>query len=370
MHHLSGPLLALLSTLMLSACTTVNPYYDPSRPHHRPDGFQNKHVEFVPKGLGTLLRWRWQAWRDDLPQPPQAPVPTVAPDRAFIAANARAGRAMEPAITWIGHATMLTQFGGLNLITDPMFSGRASPVSFAGPLRAQPPGLALDELPHIDLVLISHNHYDHLDEPSVRALNAQAGGPPLFIVPLGIKPWLAELGITHVVELDWWDSHRMASPMGPMDLVLTPAQHWSGRSLSDRLATLWGGFAVFAPDFHFFYSGDTGYSKDFAEIRDRFSARQPGGGFDIALIPSGAYEPRWFMRETHANPAEALQIHRDLQARRSVGVHWGTFPLTDEPLDEPPRALAAARAAQGVTDDAFFVLAIGQTRRLPRRGAP
>lgn len=152
--------------------------------------------------------------------------------------------------------------------------------------------------------------------------------------------------------------------------MLTPAQHSSGRTLADRLTTLWGGFAVFAPDFHFLYFGDTGDSPDFAEIRRRFTERQRGGGgFDVAMLPIGAYEPRWFMRDQHVNPDEAVRIHRDLQAKRSIGVHWGTFNLTDEALDEPPRALAEALRAQAVTPDNFMLLAVGETRRLPRRNA-
>jgi N-acyl-phosphatidylethanolamine-hydrolysing phospholipase D len=342
----------------------------PPGPHHRDGGFQNNYLEFQAKGPLALLQWQWASWRNGLPKPPQAPTPRVEPELGFIHANARAGAAMQPAITWIGHATMLAQFGGLNLLTDPIFSERASQVSFAGPKRAQPPGVALADLPHIDLVLVSHNHYDHLDEASVRALNAQAGGPPLFVVPLGVKAWLAEVGITNAVELDWWQSQRIETAVGVVEIVLTPVQHWSGRSLTDRMATLWGGYAVFAPDFQLFHAGDTGYSPDFAEIGRRFADRQRDGGFDIALLPVGAYEPRWFMKDQHADPAEAVQIHRDLRARRSVGYHWGTFTLTDESLDEPPRALVAAGRAQGITEDEFFVLAIGQTRRLPRHTAP
>ena len=270
---------------------------------------------------------------------------------------------MQPAITWIGHATMLAQFGGLNIITDPMFSERASPLSFVGEKRQVAPGLALIDLPHIDVVLISHNHYDHLDDASVRALNAQAGGPPLFVVPVGNKAWMAKRGIANVVELDWWQSHLI----GSVELVLTPVQHWSGRGLNDSMTTLWGGYAVFAPDLHLFFSGDTAYSKDFADIRERFAARQGSAGFDIALIAIGGYEPGWFMASQHVNPAEAVQIHIDLAARRSVGVHWGTFELTDESLDDPPMQLAQARKAKGVADQDFFVMAIGETRKLPRR---
>lgn len=357
---------------MLAGCSTPNPYFSAAKPHHRPSGFQNNYTEFEPKNFFTdvLLGWQLPSRLRGLPPAPSAPPPTVAPDLAFIRANAAAGAAMQPAVTFVGHATMLAQMptaaGGVTLITDPMFSDRASPVSFAGPRRFQPPGLALADLPRVDVVLISHNHYDHLDEPSVRALNAQTGGPPLFVVPLGIKPWLAERGITHAVELDWWDRHTVAG----VEIVLTPAQHWSGRSLTDRLVTLWGGFAVLSPHFHFFYSGDTGYSRDFQDIRRHFAERQSpaqGGGFDIALLPVGAYEPRWFMGQQHTNPAEAVTIHRDLGAKRSVGVHWGTFELSDEALDQPPKELAIARTAQGVPADAFTVMAIGETRKLPRR---
>lgn len=356
----------------LTACTTVNPYFDAAKPHHRPNGFQNNYTDFQPRGLTEVLAWRVDAARKGLPPAPKAPVPTVAPDVSFVATNAKAGPAMAPAVTWIGHASALLQMptaaGGLNILLDPVFSDRASPLSFVGPKRAQAPGLTLAQLPHIDLVLVSHNHYDHLDAASVDALNAQPGGPPLFVVPLGIKPWLAERGITRAIELDWWQSHTHEG----MEIVLTPAQHWSGRGVTDRLATLWGGFALFSPHFHAIYTGDTGYSKDFADIAARFAPRQAaaqGGGFDLALVPIGAYEPRWFMQTQHVNPDESVRIHLDLKAKRSMGVHWGTFNLTDEALDEPPEALAKARAAQGIAEDAFFVLAVGQTRQFPRRRA-
>ena len=334
-------------------------------PHHREGFFQNNYTAFAPKGLLELMSWHWQARRDGLPRPPRTPTPVVAPEREFIAANARAGTAMQPAVTWIGHATVLAQLGGINLLTDPIFSERASPVQWLGPKRAQPPGLALHELPHIDAVVISHNHYDHCDEASLRALAAQPGGPPLFLVPLGMRHWMEGIAITHVVELDWWQSQRV----GDVELVLTPVQHWSARGLHDRMRALWGGWAVFAPDQHLFFAGDTGYSADFADIRQRFAARQQDEGFDIALLPVGAYEPRWFMAQQHINPEEAVRIHRDLGARSSMGMHWGSFELTDESLDEPPRALAQARATASLAEEDFFVMAIGQTRRLPRRDA-
>lgn len=348
----------------------ANPHYDPSKPHHRRGGFQNVHTEFTPKGLAEVLRWRWNAARQGLPPPPKAPIPTVAAELDFLHHNAKAAQQMQASVTWIGHATVLAQLGGLTLLTDPIFSERASPLARVGPKRHSPPGIAPQQLPHVDLVLVSHNHYDHLDEASVDALNRQPGGPPLFVVPLGLKPWLADRGIRNAVELDWWQEHRLPAPGGEVQVTLVPAQHWSARGLTDRLTTLWGGFAVFAPDCHLFYAGDTGYSRDFSDMRRHFAHRQgheQGGGFDIALLPIGAYEPRWFMATQHVNAEEAVKIHLDLGAKKSLGVHWGTFELTDEALDEPPRALAAQRLAQGVADEDFFVMAIGETRRLARR---
>ena len=223
-------LLQMLPVLAACAQTPAAQTPPDAPPHHRNGGFQNNHMDFAPRGLADLLQWRWHALRQGLPPAPQTPTPRVSPDLAFITSNASAGAAMEPAVTWIGHATVLAQIGGLNLLTDPIFSERASPVAFAGPKRALPPGLALSELPRIDLVVISHNHYDHCDAPSLRALNAQPGGPPLFLVPLGLKAWMAEQGVANVVELDWWQSHRL----GSVDVVMTPVQHWSGRGLTDR----------------------------------------------------------------------------------------------------------------------------------------
>ena len=245
-------------------------------------------------------------------------------------------------------------------------------MQFIGPKRAQPPGIALADLPIIDVVLISHNHYDHLDKASVLGIaerSKAAGKPTLFLVPLGMKSWFTDLGIANTVEMDWWDRQVLQG----VEFNFTPVQHWSARSFGDRSQTLWGGYAVFAPDLHWYFSGDTGYSKDFADTKARFADRlaaDKGGGFDLALIAVGAYEPRWFLAEQHVNPAEAVQIHKDLGAKRSVGVHWGTFELTDESLDQPPKDLAAARTAQGLKDEDFSVMAIGETRVLPARPKP
>jgi N-acyl-phosphatidylethanolamine-hydrolysing phospholipase D len=204
-----------------------------------------------------------------------------------------------------------------------------------------------------------------LDEASVLSLNAQAGGPPVFVVPLGVARWMRGKGIAaeQLVELDWWDEHDFKG----LKIALTPAQHWSGRSLTDRLATLWGGFAVFGSDINWIYTGDTGYSRDFQDIAARYASRLGAGGFDLAVIPIGAYEPRWFMREQHINPAESVQIHLDLKSKLSIGVHWGTFVLTDEPLDQPPEDLARALKDKGLAASAFRALAVGETLKVPRR---
>jgi N-acyl-phosphatidylethanolamine-hydrolysing phospholipase D len=338
----------------------------PTKAHHTANGFRNNYIGSVTKSLGDFLRWQLHRSRHHLPPKPRLPTPQVTADLDFLRRNALAGTEMSPAATWIGHATVLVQASGLNVLTDPVFSRRASPVSFAGPSRAQPPGIALRDLPHIDVVAISHNHYDHLDRASVRALADQTGGAPLFLVPLGVRSWLARLGISRTVELDWWDNHVHAG----VEFQLTPAQHWSGRSLSDRNQTLWGGWAVLGADFHWCFTGDTGYSQDFADVRRRFAGRQTpeqGGGFDIALIAVGACLPRWFMKDQHVDLAEAVQIHLDLGAKRSVGVHWGTFALADDPLDQPLHDLATARRDKGVPEESFFLLPVGGTRQVPRR---
>ena len=343
---------------------------DPQKRHHRESGFQNNYEEFVPKSLADVLRWRWNAARNGLPRKPQTATPRIDPDLQFLKANAAAGTAMVPSVTWIGHATVLAQLRGINLLTDPVFSDRASPFSFVGPKRHVAPGVSLGDLPHVEFVLISHNHYDHLDGTTVDALAAQAGGPPTFVVPLGLKSWFEARGIATVVELDWWQCHLFTGSNGVIEILLCPAQHWSARGLNDRMKTLWGGFAIIASDCHFFFAGDTAYSRDFEDIRAHLAPRQTfaaGGGFDIAILPIGAYEPRWFMQDQHVNTEEAVKIHQDLGAKSSLGVHWGTFELTDEALDEPPRALAQDALSAGLRAGEFFVLAVGETRRIAER---
>ena len=314
-----------------------------------PRRFRNNY----PSGWHRASFWRWQRerWADDRARQPAMPVPgsSVAPDLAWIAAN----RAV-PAITWIGHSSFLVQCAGLNVLTDPMLSTRASPFASFGPRRVQPPAIALGVMPRIDVVVISHNHYDHLDEASVRGLAAQAGGPPRYLVPLGLASWFRQRGLATVEEFAWWQDVRLEA----VRFTLTPVQHWSARGLHDRDQTLWGGWRLDAPAASVFFAGDTGYSSDFADIRERL------GAVDYALLPIGAYAPRWFMRVMHLDPADAVQVHRDLEARTSIAMHWGAFKLTDEPLDEPPRKLASALAEAAVPADRFWLMKCGETRRL------
>jgi L-ascorbate metabolism protein UlaG (beta-lactamase superfamily) len=350
----SAGVIALATAGLLASCAGLGSfaYYsageaaDPAKTHHTPEGFRNNYDNW---GKLDFWKWQWERTRDGLPKPPLQETPRVQPEVAFLQANAT-----EPTLTWLGHASVLLQVGSYNILTDPNLSERASPVSFYGPKRHAAPGLDFEQLPHIDLVLISHNHYDHLDVASIKRLAAQRGGPPMFVVPLGLEKWMRENGVGNVVELDWWD--RIGK--GSLDIFLVPVQHWSQRTLWDRNKTLWGGFYVRHRTLSFVFTGDTGYSQDFSDIKKRLGAP------DFAAIPIGAYEPRWFMGKQHVDPAEAVKIHQDLGARHSLGVHWGVFELTDESLDEPPRALAAAREKAGLNPEQFFVLKLGETRRL------
>jgi N-acyl-phosphatidylethanolamine-hydrolysing phospholipase D len=298
---------------------------------------------------GSFWRWKLEQLLAGLPKEPAGGwrFERALPDPA----------SGNPSVTWVGHATVLLHVGGRYVLTDPQFSERASPLRLVGPRRVVPPLPALGELPRIDAVLISHNHYDHLDRASVTRLAEQPGGPPRFFVPLGLKDWFARLGIGEVVELDWWQKAGHAG----LELHFVPAQHWSRRGLRDTNLSLWGGWVLLHPELSFYFAGDTGYSQDFADIRARF------GGFDLAAIPIGAYAPRWFMQASHINPEEAVRVHRDVNARQSLGIHWGTFAgLTDESLYEPPEALAAERSKAGLAADEFFVLRHGETRVLRR----
>ncbi len=260
-----------------------------------------------------------------------------------------AALAKNPSVTWIGHATFLVRMDGVTFLTDPIFSERASPVSFAGPERLVAPGVPLQALPPIDFVTISHDHYDHADRASIAALAAR--GIPFF-VPLGLGELVEAAGGT-ATELDWWQS----AEFGPVRIHCVPAQHFSGRSLTDGNRRLWAGWVVAGPSRRFFHAGDTGYFDGFRTVGERL------GPIDLAALPIGAYAPASIMQFVHMNPEEAIQAALDLRAGTAVAMHYGTFDLTDEPLDEPPRRFHAEATRRALEPVAAWTLAIGETRQ-------
>jgi L-ascorbate metabolism protein UlaG (beta-lactamase superfamily) len=339
---------AVLGAIAAGICLAADA--DRAPPHRGPDGFRNPDPDYRLKTGEDVRRWRRERADRNIPEADSYRFELAANDPAFLRAN----RTQRTA-TWVGHATVLLQFDGVNVLTDPQFSERASPVQFAGPKRAVPPGIALDDLPSIDLVVISHDHYDSLDVNTIRALRRRTGGDQtLFVVPLELADWFRDVGVENVRELDWWES----TTLGQLTITATPAQHWSQRTPWGRNSTLWSGWVIAAPEFRVWFAGDSGYAPLFREIGEKL------GPFDLALIPIGAYEPRWFMQANHINPEEAVLVHKDVGARRSIAIHWGTFVLSDEPLTEPPVKLEEARARHGLSPGEFSVLRHGETTRL------
>ena len=256
---------------------------------------------------------------------------------------------------WIGHATYLINNGDINILTDPIFSKRASPVGFAGPKRMIPPAMTLNDLPKIDAVVVSHNHYDHLDIWSLKKL-FKLNSETIFLVPTGDKKRLVKAGIRNVVEMNWWDIFRVSNT----EFHFTPVQHWSKRGLFDRNKSLWGGWFIKSNDLSLYHAGDTGYSSDFKTTYERLGAP------DYSFIPIGAYDPRWFMKDSHVNPEEAVQIALDLKTPHSFGMHWGTFTLTDEPVLEPPARLKEALEKQNLESDFFISPKPGEILQLTK----
>jgi L-ascorbate metabolism protein UlaG (beta-lactamase superfamily) len=303
-------------------------YFNPAAPVY---GFRAWRV------LGWMARRRprrWPRWIDD----PLLPVPPTVVSGRQIAA------------TFVGQSTFLLQMDGVNVLTDPIWSDRASPVRWAGPRRVRRPGVAFDNLPPIHLVLVSHNHYDHMDLPTLRRL--QQRFDPMFVTGLGNRRYLLKRGLTRVEELDWWQTG--AGPNG-LTVTMTPARHFSRRGLFDRLRTLWGGFALTGRDKRIFFTGDSAYGDHFREIGRRLER------IDLALLPIGAYEPRWLFQAAHVNPEEAVRAHRDLAPRLSIGMHFGTFQLTDEAIDAPIDELRQSLRRHGIAKRDFRVPRFGET---------
>jgi L-ascorbate metabolism protein UlaG (beta-lactamase superfamily) len=257
-------------------------------------------------------------------------------------------------LTFVGHSTFLIQTAAGNILTDPMFSSRAGPLSVFGPRRVRQPAVRFDDLPAISTVLLSHNHYDHCDLPTLRELAKRFD--PIVVTPLGNGRLVRSAGIRRVEELDWWQNAQMPA----LPITLTPARHFSARTPFDRNRALWGGFTLTAGGRRIFFAGDSAYASFFREVRRRL------GPVDLALLPIGAYEPRWFMHVVHMNPEEAVQAHVDLDASESIGMHFGTFQLTTEGIDDPLRALDEARRQKEIPASRFMTLDFGDSMRLER----
>jgi L-ascorbate metabolism protein UlaG (beta-lactamase superfamily) len=300
------------------------------------------------RGSGSLIQWLANRepgpWREWTPAAPGPPPPARISDGGL-------------RVTFVGHSTVLIQMDGVNILTDPIWSMRASPFSWIGPRRHRPPGLRFEDLPPIDVVLQSHDHYDHLDEPTLRRITARHRVK--FVVPLGVQARLITKGISGSAastELDWW---QCASISAEAKITAVPARHFSGRSLRDRNRTLWCGYVIEGPSGVVYFAGDTGYGDHFREIRERFP------NLRLALLPIGAFRPQWFMGTVHMSPPEAVRAHQELGAARCIGIHFGTFRLADDGEDEAVTELHRAVGVAGVPAEQFTALGSGQGLGIP-----
>jgi len=295
------------------------------------------------RGPADILRWQYERITGRTPRRERSPpgAPRRPNDGALV-------RALSASLTWVGHASFVARLGGKLAAIDPVFSERIRGVV----PRLVGPGVVPEQLPPLDVVLVTHNHYDHLDLPSLKRVGPEA----LYVVPLGNGATLKRAGLPRVVELDWWQAHRA----GELEVTLVPARHWSMRAPWDRNDGLWGGFVLRGPEGVAYHSGDTAYFDGFAEIRARCGAP------DWAMLPVGAYEPRWFMQPQHMDPDDALRAFENLGARTMVAMHWGTFVLTDEPAAEPPARTRDGFTSRGWDPSRLWVMEVGETRELTR----
>ena len=330
MRSLCAIVLILLSCHSMSETYKVSDHYD-GKTFHNPG--QND-----LKSFWQVLKWKMTNARVEWPET----VPTKNYPLRPLATNEKINA------TFVNHATFLIQLPGLNILTDPLFSERTSPFTFMGPMRVRPPGIPLEMLPKIDVVLISHNHYDHLDLEAIKQIDGKFH--PLFLVALGDEKLLLENGIQNVKAMDWWEEVKVKD----VRMTFAPSQHWSARWLWDKNKSLWGSFMIDNGRVKTYFAGDTGYGAHFLDIKSRLGAP------DLALLPIGAYKPQWFMRFHHMNPEDAVKAHIDLGATRSIGMHFGTFQLADEGFDEPVRDLNIAREKLNIPESKFSVLEEGQ----------
>ncbi|KPM08456.1 N-acyl-phosphatidylethanolamine-hydrolyzing phospholipase D-like protein [Sarcoptes scabiei] len=259
-------------------------------------------------------------------------------------------------ITWLGHSTILAEFDNISVLTDPIFSERASPSQVFGPKRYRDSPCTIHDLPSsLDAVIISHSHYDHLDLNSVVLLNARYGNDLRWFIPRGLGDWFSRMECDNIVELDWWETNCLPDK-GDVSFVFTPAQHWSKRTLTDDNRSLWGSWVVKGPRFKFFFTGDTGFCEVFKRIGSIY------GPFDVAAIPIGTYEPRKQMKHQHINPGEAVQLHKDLKSRFSIGIHWGTFAFSSEHFLDPPNKLRSELERSKISTKKFVTFMHGETR--------
>lgn len=327
-----------------------------SAAHHVPGGgFRNPWPDSLAPGPRALIRMLRERRRTDrhAPTPARGSFPTAQPDIT----RPRAG-ASEHTCTWIGHSTILLQMGGRNVLIDPVFSEHAFPVQWAGPRRVMAPAVALEDLPPIDVVLLSHSHYDHFDKPATKWL-ARHHADATWIVPLALGRYVKGFGVATVIELDWWDTAHVNG----LAITATPARHFSARRFRDRNKTLWCGYAIEMDGRRAYFAGDTAYHPEFHAIGERV------GPFDLVMMPIGAYDPRWFMHVVHVDPEEAVRAVQDIVAGSgaapvplTLAIHWGTFRLTSEAMDEPPRRAVARWTEAGLDPKRLWVAAFGETR--------
>lgn len=315
--------------------------------HHTINGFQNIY-NYPEHGFASFLRWKLRRAPDEGPAITPAQIIPYVPD--IVAPDYQRIDHPNPAkiqITWIGHATFLIQVEGINILTDPIFNNKASPLGI-GFERKSPPGIPFDHLPPIHAVIISHNHYDHLDLFTVRKL----GNKPKYFIPLKLGQWFRDQKITNYTEMDWWSTSMFKG----IRVVSVPGQHFSRRAVRDGNTTLWAGWVLETKRGKILFAGDTGYSPHFKEIREKL------GPMRLALLPIGSYRPRWFMKTIHMDPPDAVSAHKDLQAEQSIAMHWGAFYIADEPLGEPPLYLKRAMKEASMAEDSFLVMKFGETR--------